>query len=95
MEDQEPVEALVDTAASRHYLQDIAKQVCINIQVKLGPPVIVVNGNTITSHSEDKIPLSAKLTDKAQHTFLFDNLKTESLISLRQLYDDDCIAIFF
>ena len=85
MTEQEPVKALADTAAYHHYLQDEAKQVCTDIQAKTGPPVTVLNGNIITSHSEAKITLSAKLTDEAQHAFLFDSLKIGSLISIRQL----------
>ena len=93
--EQELVETLADTAASHHYLQDEAKQVCTDIQVKAGPPVTVSNDNTIAPHSEAKIYLSTKFSDKAQHVFLFDNLKTGSLISIGKLCDDDCIAIFF
>jgi hypothetical protein len=37
---------------------------------------------------------SAKLSSPAQTAFVLDNLKTGTLISLAQLCDDDCIAIF-
>ena len=90
----ETVDALVHTAASHHYLQDNANHVCANIYVKAGPPVTVANGDTIEPHSEAKIPMSTKFSDKAQLAFLFDYLKTGSLTSNGQLCDDDCIAIF-
>jgi hypothetical protein len=38
--------------------------------------------------------LSNKLTTPAQTAFVLDDLKTGTLISLAQLCDDDCIAIF-
>ena len=93
--EQESVDALVDTAASHHYLQDDAKHLCTDIHIKAELPVTMENGNIIAPHSEAKTPLSTKLSDKAQHDFLFDDLKADSLISNGQLCDDDCIAIFF
>ena len=55
----------------------------------------MANGNTIIPHSEAEITLSKNLYDKAQHAFVFDDLKTCSSVSIGQLCDDDCIAIFF
>jgi hypothetical protein len=46
----------------------------------------------VTSHGQ--FPLSSKLSPGAQSAFVLDDLKTGSLISLSQLCDDDCIAIF-
>ena len=48
----------------------------------------------ITPTSQAKIHLSSDLTDKAQHVFLFNDLATGSLLSIGQLCDDDCIALF-
>ena len=92
--EKEPVGTLVDTALSHHDSQDEAKQVCTNIQIKAGPPVTGANGNTIASHSEAKVHLSIKLSDIAQHGFVFNDLKKCSLISIGQLCDDDCIIFF-
>jgi hypothetical protein len=41
-----------------------------------------------------KLPLSNLLSSTAQSAFVLDNLKTGTLISLSQLCEDDCIAIF-
>ena len=46
------------------------------------------------STTKGTLSLSENLTSKAQSAFVLDNLKTGSLISLAQLCDDDCIAIF-
>jgi hypothetical protein len=41
-----------------------------------------------------QLPLSKKLSSTAQSAFVLDDLKTGTLISLAQLCDDDCTAIF-
>ena len=74
--EQESVDALADTAASHHYLQDDSKHVCTDIHVKAGSPVTVENGNTISPHSEAKIPLSTNFLTKHKMLLLFDDLKT-------------------
>jgi hypothetical protein len=40
------------------------------------------------------LSLSDRLSTPAQAAFVLDDLKTGTLISLAQLCDDDCIAIF-
>ena len=48
----------------------------------------------MVSKIQGKLPLSKHLSDKAQNAFTLDDLKTGTLVSLAQLCDDDCIAIF-
>jgi hypothetical protein len=43
---------------------------------------------------QGQLPLSTKLSPAAQSAFVLDDLQTGTLISLAQLCDDDCIAIF-
>ena len=43
---------------------------------------------------QGQLPLSPNLSPTAQAAFVLDDLKTGTLISLAQLCDDDCIAIF-
>ena len=43
---------------------------------------------------QGQLPLSKKLSLTAQAAFVLDDLKTGTLISLAQLCDDDCIAVF-
>ncbi|KAI2511403.1 hypothetical protein MHU86_3014 [Fragilaria crotonensis] len=40
------------------------------------------------------LPLSSRLSAQAQSAFVLDGLRTGTLVSLAQLCDDDCIAIF-
>ena len=56
--------------------------------------VAVADGHIISPTKKAILPLSKKLTEKARVAYSFDNLKRDSLISIRQLCDDDCIAIF-
>ena len=48
----------------------------------------------MVSKIQSKLPHSKHLSDKAQNAFTLDDLKTGTLVSLAQLCDDDCIAIF-
>ena len=54
----------------------------------------VADGRVMSPTKKAILPLSHKLTPKARVTFNFDNLQIVALISIGQLCDDDCIAIF-
>ena len=68
--------------------------ICKNIKRATGPEVSVANGETITPEFKALLPLSKNLSEKAQKAFIFEDLKTGSLVSLGQLCDDDCIENF-
>jgi hypothetical protein len=59
-----------------------------------GPIVLSASGDVMPSTIRGKFPLSNHLSDTAQNAFALDDLKTGTLISLAQLCDHDCIAIF-
>jgi hypothetical protein len=48
----------------------------------------------MTARVRGLLPLSPLLSDTAQSAFVLDDLKTGTLVSLSQLCDDDCLAIF-
>ena len=54
----------------------------------------VANGDVITPTSQAKIQILSELSDEAQHVFMFNDLATESLLSIGQLCNDDCIVLF-
>ena len=58
------------------------------------PTVIAANGIPMHPHLQGTLPLSRHLSPTTQHAFALDDLKTGTLISLAQLCDDECIAIF-
>ena len=90
----QPYAALIDSAATHHYLEREALPHCKNIRAAQGPKVTIANGGTISPVSRASLPIANSLSQVAQHAFVFDDLKTGSLISVGQLCDDDCIAIF-
>ena len=59
-----------------------------------GPTVLSASGAKMQSKLQGVLPLSPSLSDQAQSAFALDDLRTGSLVSLAQLCDDDCIAIF-
>ena len=64
------------------------------IPITNGPTVISASGDVMKPTLSGIFPLSPHLSDTAQSAFVLDTLKTGTLISLSQLCDDDCIAIF-
>jgi hypothetical protein len=59
-----------------------------------GPTILSASGNSMPTTLRGQLPLSDKLSVSAQAAFVLDDLKTGTLISLAQLCDDDCIAVF-
>jgi hypothetical protein len=59
-----------------------------------GPTILSASGTTMPTNLQGQLPLSKKLSPTAQSAFVLDDLKTGTLLSLAQLCDDDCIAVF-
>ena len=59
-----------------------------------GPRVLSASGDVMSSTVRGILPLSPLLSPTAQSAFVLDDLRTGTLVSLAQLCDDDCIAIF-
>ena len=58
------------------------------------PTVQVSNGHIIKPAFSPTLKLSSKLSYKAQSAHVFKDITTGSLISMGQLCNDDCVAIF-
>ena len=86
--------ALLDFAATHHYLEPEALPNCTDIHAAHGTKVIVANGGTISPILQAAIPIAPLLSKRTTHAYIFDDLNTGSLIFLGQLCDDDCVAIF-
>lgn len=86
---------ILDSGASGNYLDEAAERHCIDIQpTDTGPSVQVANGETIEPTKRAIIPLASEFSTKAKVGHIFEGLKSGSLISLGQLCDDDCVALF-
>jgi hypothetical protein len=64
------------------------------IPISNGPTVLAANGNVMHTTLHGTLPLSPLLSDTAQSAYVTDALKTGTLISLAQLCDDGCLAVF-
>ena len=64
------------------------------VSVSNGPTVLSASGDVMSSTLHGLLPLSSRLSATAQSAFVLDDLRTGTLVSLAQLCDDDCLAIF-
>jgi hypothetical protein len=64
------------------------------LPISNGPTVLSASGTAMTSSIRGILPLSPLLSDTAQSAFVLDDLQTGTLVSLSQICDDDCLAIF-
>ena len=87
--------ALPNIASTSHYLHLDALPHCSHIvRTTSVPTVQVANGNVIKPDLRATFKISNKRSPKAQSTHVFNDLTTGYLISMEQLFNDDCIAIF-
>jgi hypothetical protein len=87
--------AIADTGATGHHLDAAAEPHCINVTpTNEGPSVRVTNGQNIETSKRATVPLAKELSNKAKVGHMFDDLKSGSLLSIGQLCDDDCVALF-
>ena len=59
-----------------------------------GPTILAANGAIMPITAQGQLPLSSHLSPAAQQAFVLDDLTTGTLVSLGQLCDDNCIALF-
>ena len=87
--------SILDSGATGTFVTSTDAEFLINKSpVTNGPSVLSANGTAMPITVQGQLPLSKKLSSTAQAAFVLDDLKTGTLISLAQLCDDDCIAIF-
>jgi hypothetical protein len=81
--------------ATAHYGDQDAEQHCVNVSpTTTGPSVQVANGHIIEPNKRVTIPLATKLSAEAKIGHLFNDLQSGTFISLGQLCDDECVALF-
>ncbi len=87
--------AFVATGATGHCLDPAAEPCCTNMpHTDAGPSAQVANGANVETTKRATMPLANELSSTAQEDHIFDDLKSGSLISIGQLCDDDCVALF-
>ena len=87
--------ALPDTAATDYYLHPSALPHCYHVTHNTSVPTVQVsNRHTIKPAFSATLQLSSKLYHKAQSAHIFKDITTGSLVSMGQLCNHDCVAIF-
>ena len=93
--DKQCEEAIPDTGASTHFLKKEAIKNCTKIkQQNDGTQATAADGGKMKATHKIVVPLAPELSEKATTGYILDNLETGSLVSIAQLCDDDCIALF-
>ena len=87
--------AIPNTASTAQCLHPSILPHCSHIASTMsGPTVQVANGNIIKPALRATLKLSNKISTKAQSSHVFNDITTSYLISMGQLCDDNCVAIF-
>ena len=83
-----------DSGATFHFLKPSHRKTMTNIvELTDGPKATLPNDHIIQASCEDIIPF-AKLSKKSKKAFIYPDLSNESLLSIGQFCDDDCVAVF-
>ena len=85
-------QAIADTGCTYHYLTIDALQHCTEAIENDGVSISLPNGNTMTSALSAELPYNT-FSSTARQATLFPTI-TENLISVGQLCDDNCMAMF-
>ena len=82
-----------DSAASNNYWRSEDSYILFN-QIKIkGPNVTLPDNTCIQTNEVGTLPLSSLLPSQAKKAAIMPKLKSSSLISLRQLADDNCTIL--
>ena len=87
-------EGIPDTMATKYYITEDQLPICNEVENTIGPYVKVANGRVMTPTKKAILPLLKEFTRDAKVVYSFNNLKSGTLISIDQLCDDNCTAIF-
>ena len=90
-----PAAAKADTGASKHTSR---KNTCSTLQnvktLNAGPKVYQTNNESLQASHNGMLPLNNYLSNTAKEAYVFPTVTTKSLVSVGQLCDDNCIAVF-
>ena len=86
--------AKADSGATFHFLKPTHRKAMTDIvELKNGPKALLPNDQTIQASCEGHLSFD-KISRHASKAFVYPDLSNESLLSIGQFCDDDCIAIF-
>ena len=82
----------VDTGASKHFVRNEDQHILHSLKPYKNSFVTLPNKDILQSSKQGHLPLSTSST--ANKALVFPHLTNSSLLSVGQLCDDDCVAIF-
>ena len=84
-----------DTGASRNFLkeEDITKLVNVHKLID-GPIVILLNSVLIKATHKCLLRLHDTLSNQLKEALVYPGITNESLISIGQIYDNNCLGLF-
>ena len=84
-----------DTGASKHFASNRYRDFLQNLKPTYDSfPAILPNNSRITSSHVGNLPLSKEISPQGSSTLVYPKITNESLLSIGQLFDDDCLAFF-
>lgn len=83
-----------DSGASKHFVKEIDQTILSSIQHDTNTSVILPNKMELKTNTVGTLPLSSSLTSRASLVNVLPGMTKSSLLSIRQLCNDDCTAIF-
>lgn len=82
-----------ENGATKTYLKE-DDNILENQNQAKGPKVNLPNGTNLKVVLTSKLPIHKFLSNKAQQGHVLEGLRNPSLLSIGQLCDDDCVAVF-
>ena len=83
-----------DSGASKHCIKEDDDHILTSTRfINNGPQAILPDLTTIQSTKEGTLPIKS-LSSTATQSLVYPRLQNSSLLSIGQLCDDDCLAIF-
>ena len=80
----------VNSADTAHYWEEEDGECLSDMEAFKGPATTLQNAKNVFAKEEGNLPISNKLSKNAKIETVLPKLKNSSLISLRQLRDDNC-----
>ena len=82
-----------DSGASTHYVRPMDSAILTNIDLRPGPTVHQPDATPLKAMGTGQLPLSSKLSSRAQQGLIVPNLRSSSLVAMGPLCDDGCHVV--
>ena len=83
-----------DSGASKSYIRPVDQSILHQQKIDNGPKVQIPNGTNINTIKKGILPLHAPLSSAAKKASVLEGLSNATLLSIGQLWDENCIAVF-